>query len=426
MKRHLRFVTAALVALLIGLSSAPLLVSRAQTPQPTPAPTAGPSVDDLMAQAERTVAAADRTTSQAGLVLNFIQVLAIIGGALATLLGVGLGVAGLRTLNDYQADLGKARVELDTMREQLVEATNQAAQTKKDLESYNWQQIQSLREQATSTYRALALLQLGEQQLDIGNVSASLRIHEEAYRLDPDNRATNYLLGELYILERDLPKAVQHLERALAQDPNLAPAHAALGLARRLEADKIADPIQRNQLYAEAEQRLLKAIEIDPSVRDANKQSVFSMLGALYRRQGRLADAIHYYHEAEKRTPNNSYPVINLAQLHFMEGDVDEARDYFNRAATFSMRALEGNPYDYWARFDVATARLALGETAAAFEQLQLALNQQPGVGPLETLLGGLHNLKNSPYPPEGVDRAIQMVQEALRKRGTKPITEDS
>ncbi len=407
-------VAAAFLMLLISFAAVP--VRAAQTPPGTSTPT----IDDLMAEAEHAVAVADRTTTQAGLVLNFIQVVAIIIGALGTLLGLGLGVTGLRTLNDYQAELGKARDELDTMRAQLTEATSQASQTKKELEADNRLQFKGLREQAASTYRALALLQLGEQQLDIGNISAALRIHEEAYQLDPDNRATNYLLGELYILERDLPKAVEHLERALAQDPNLAPAHAALGLARRLEADKMTDMSTRNQLYAEAEQRLIKAIQLDPTVRDANKQSIFSTLGALYRRQGRIGDAIHYYSEAEKRTPNSSYPIINLAQLHFMHGDVDEAKSYFKRALTFSLRALEGNPFDYWARFDVATARLALGETDEALEQLRLAINQQPGLGPLETLLSGLQNLKNAPHPAQNVDRAIEMVQEALRNKEAK------
>jgi tetratricopeptide (TPR) repeat protein len=321
--------------------------------------------------------------------------------------------------------LGTAREELGMMKAQLTAATAEAAQVRKDLEAANEAQVQILREQATAAYRALGLLQVGEQQLEAGNLHAAMQMYREAHDLNPDNQITNYMLGELYLIERDIPHAIEYLERARELGPTMAPVYAAIGFAHRLQGDKIEDQIKRNQAYAQAEQLLLKAVEINHGVRDVNKESAYSTLGSLYRREGRLDDAIKAYQAAEKITPNNSYPLINLGQLYFMRGEVDKSSEQFARALPISLRKLDVIPSDIWARFDVLTAQLALGQTNEALQQLDSVLRHAHSIGPLETLLDGLYNLKRSPQPPAGIDDAIAQVENAIRQH-RKPRSHDA
>ena len=71
---------------------------------------------------------------------------------------------------------------------------------------------------------------------------------------------------------------------------------------------------ERNRYYAQAERRFLEALKIDPRVRNIQGESVYGMLGSLYRSQGRIQDAVRCFEEAERVTPHNTYPVINQAR----------------------------------------------------------------------------------------------------------------
>ena len=401
------FVLSAVIHPVLAIQSAP-------TPMPTATDNLLITAQNSLTQAQNALAQVNQLNGQVSLILGFIQAVGVIGGILAALIGLGFGITGLRTFNEYRDELGTAREELGMMKAQLAAATAEASQVRKDLEAANAEQIGLLQEQATAAYRALGLLQIGEQQLEIGNLHAAMQMYREAHDLNPDNQITNYMLGELYLIERDLPHAIKYLERARELGPTMAPVYAAIGLAHRLQGDKIEDQVRRNQAYAQAEQLLLKAVEINHGVRDVNKESVYSTLGSLYRREGRLDDAIRAYESAEKITPNSSYPLINLGQLYFMRGEVDKAGEQFARALPISLRRSDTNPSDIWARFDVLTAQLALGRTTEALQQLEMALRQTHSIGPLETLLNGLQNLKHSPQPPAGIDDAITQVAAAI------------
>jgi tetratricopeptide (TPR) repeat protein len=398
-KRNLLLVIAAtmIAALIVALLAIPL-TAGAQGPTATLAPTAPPTTPTLDPQtildaANKASSDADRAANSVNLILSFIQVAGLIGGVLAAL----LAAAGARTIAEYRGELNAAREELDKMRQRLMAETEE------------------IRAQGDRAIRALAMMQLGEQQLEAKNKKAALDIYQQAYDLDPNNRATNYFLGELYIQERDLSKGIEHLERALA-DGDYAPAEAALAYAVELQGDRATETNERNRLYAQAEAGFLKALKTDPAVRDINGESVYGVLGGLYKRQRRIEDAIRCYQEAERVTPPNSYPVNNLAMLYFQQGKQDIADAYFKRSATMSARILDGNPFDYWARFDLTEALLAQDNADEAKKQLEIALNQTQNARPLEIFLGDLNRLKESPYPPPEVDHFIAAVQQAISK----------
>src|SRR5262249_39020616 len=161
------------------------------------------------------------------------------------------------------------------------------------------------RGQADKAIRALALMQLGEQQLERHNLKAALQMYKQAFDLDPTNRATNYFLGELYVQDKQLEQGIAHLNRALSASSVIeyAPAEAALGYALRVQAERATDPNRRDELYAESEERFLRALQSDPAALDINGESIQAVLGGLYKRQGRIDKAIYRYEEALKVTP---------------------------------------------------------------------------------------------------------------------------
>jgi tetratricopeptide (TPR) repeat protein len=382
------------------------LPAAAQEPTgtPSPAPTApsapSASPDDILAAANKASADANQAVNLVNSMLSFIQVAGVIGTILAALSAAAFGYTGLRTISEYRGELNKARAELDEMRARLEAETAE------------------VRGQGNRAIRALSLMQLGEQQLESRNIKAALRVYREAYDLDPENRAINYFLGELYIQDREIEKGIHHLELALSGGEDYAPAEAALAYALRLQGDRAKDPVERNLRYSEAEHRFLKALKSDPAVRDINGESVYGVLGGLYKRQNRIADAIRCYEEAARITPQSTYPVVNLAMLLFMDGRLDEAKEYFRRSAAMSSRLLEANPADYWTRLDLTTAQLVLGQVDEAKRNLTSATRQLQSVSPLEIFLGDLHRLRNAPQPPPDIDQIIDTVQQAIDRIG--------
>jgi tetratricopeptide (TPR) repeat protein len=265
--------------------------------------------------------------------------------------------------------------------------------------------------------RALALLQLGEQQMEARNMRAALQTFLDAYQYDPGNRATNFFLGELYIQQRDMTKGIEHLERTKNERGDLyPPAEAALAYALRVQAEQQDDPGERNRLYAEAEGHFIHALKLDPNMRDINGESFHGALGGLYRRRGQTSDAIRCYEEAERVTPHSAYPVNNLAMLHFLQGNIEDSTRYFRKSKAMAERALETQPGDYWQRFNVITALTAMGDRQGALEWLATVKSVLPSAGPLESLIGGLKTLKDAPHPPSGMDTIVVEIEKLIEQ----------
>ncbi len=398
--------------LLLGTASYRASAQGPATQQPTPPPPPPLNVQELFNLADQAKTEANAANDKANnvvnnannavntvnLLLNFVQAASLFGGVLASVFAILGARVGSRTLSDYREELKKAQADLEEMHSGLNRETEQ------------------IRVQAAQSIRALALMQLGEQQLERRNIKGALQMYLQAYILDPDNGAINYFLGELYIQDKQLNKGIEHLQRALATDVGYAPAEAALGLALRLQADQATDPNQRTMLYAQAEERLLRAMQIDPNALDIHGESVQAALGALYKRQGRIDQAIGYYEEAHRIDPQKTYPVVNLASLYYRQGDVEKARPYFEEVMDMSNGALEVNPQDYWARLDRITAALVLGRQDLADIDLNTVLRQVTSPGPLETAVGELTRLKNSPTPLEIADPAISRMNTAISR----------
>lgn len=383
---------------------------------------AADSAADASASSESLIARVD-------MLLSFLEVLS----GVAALAIAGLAIFGLTSLRDLRKNLRESfeedRAKLEEQgkrdRAQFEELRRQLDSQLDQVKNAN-SLAEQVRHQGDRAIRALTLVQLGEQQLRDSNWLAAQKTFEEAYRLDDRNRAVNYFLGELYIMQRELGRAEEHLRRSQidvthGEEDDIQqiypPAEAALAYVLRLQGDKETDISSRNEYYASAERRFLKALRFDPNVRDINDESVNGMLGALYRQWGRFEDAIRAYEKAARVTPNRSYPLNNLAMLYYMRGDTDKSTPRFLQAIKLADVRIAANPNDYWAHFDKITGQLACTLTAEAKASFDDVLATVQIEGPLESFRNGLRVMYSSGRnTSEDVQEFITRVEAKLQQ----------
>lgn len=320
-------------------------------------------------------------------------------------------IAGIRAENALvQKRLADRETALQALESEVAERLDAAlADTQREIEE--------ARQRADRSFKLLNSLVLAEQQVRAHNHASALRILMDVLDLEPDNYAINYLLGYLYSLRKEYDRAIRHLEDSLAREDGFAPAIAALGLALRRKGDSLSDPADRelrNEIWAQAEARLLAALRLDPHLTDAEGESYYGSLGGLYRRQGRYGDAIEAYRRAEQVTPSSSYPLINLASLYWYQGDTQQAREYFQRVHNAARLKLDTNPLDNWARADYAQALVVLGQRDEALRQIDFVRENHPEEGLLLTIRSGLEFLAGAPTPIDGLDTLIAAIDRAL------------
>jgi tetratricopeptide (TPR) repeat protein len=283
--------------------------------------------------------------------------------------------------------------------------------------------VQSAKADAENSFRVLSLLLLAEQQVRARNRTTAIATLQEAYGIDPTNQTTNYLLGYLYVGRKDFDLAVQHLYQALATSPDFAPALAAMGLAQRRMGDSKPEGMERNNYWAQAEANLTKALTSDNGLIDADNESYFGTLGGLYRRQKRYEDALKAYENSVKITPNNSYPVNNLAMLYKKLGYEEEAQSTFKRAIEIARAVIDDRPGDTWARLDLAQALLVTGDKKRALDEYKNAIGRIVESSHLEIALGGLEFMADAPQPIPSLEEAVTLLQNGIKHLQEHPHT---
>lgn len=442
-----------LLVILLLFALVPSLLAQGETTPvaPTPPPDFAPppvsqiQIDEMVEAARRAEQRAGEMIETSNYILNFFEVLSAIAGFVLTI-GAVLGFTSIRGL---RAEVEEERKRIEAARAELASSIKAAADNMERLQrDYDAQltagleameqqrnaviqlrdevetEIMDVRSRGDKAIRALTLVQLGEQQMNESNWRAAMRTFEDACRLDSDNRAVNYYLGELFIMQRDLDKAEHHLRKAHDEkhaeggdDTDVfPPAEAALAYVLRLRGDRETNYESRAEYYASAERRFRKAIRLDEYVRDINGESVFGMLGALCRQANRTDDAIRYYEKALTITPHSSYPVNNLAMLYYRRGDVAKARPYFERAIQLARQRIDNNPSDYWAYFDLINGLIATAQTDDARIEVDNILPTIHIRGPLESFNTGLTVLAESPVPPPEIGYFLNRVESARQQ----------
>ncbi len=320
-------------------------------------------------------------------------------------------------VRQLEQDLQQSQRELNTALSTRIEESVQA----------NRDRFTEIQDRARDNFRVLSLQLLAEQQVRARNIETAIKTLQSAIAIDSGDHASNYLLGYLYTSRKQIDLALDHLGRALESDPDFAPAIAAYGLALRRQGDKLTAPEQvteRNRLWAQAEDKLLQALQMDPQLTDADNESYYGTLGGLYRRQGRYDDALAAYEQAHAVTPDSSYPVINLASLHKHKGNDNRADHFFHMVIEKADLTLDDDPRDAWTRCDRAQALLVLGQKQEAFQEIETVIGQKPGSTVLETVRDGLIFLRDAPSPINGLDEMIATLNAELTQRRTQEMSQ--
>lgn len=319
-----------------------------------------------------------------------------------------------RELNSLGTQL---REVADTTRHEITQLSSNTSQQITHLTQLIERKLDEARQEAENAFKVLSLQLLAEQQVRARNYKTAIQTLEEAYSLDNTNQTTNYLLGYLYTTRRRYEEARDYLHQALEISPDFAPALAALGLVQRRMGDREENIERRNALWAKAEANLLRALEIDPNMVDADGESYYGTLGGLYRRQNRLGDALHAYQQAVSVTPQSSYPAGNLAVLYKVTGRDAEADEMFARVQEIAETILKDNPSDHWTRLDLGQALLAQNKTEDALREYRQLLFRDPPLATLDIGANGLEFLRQSPTPIPGLEEAIALLRDSLVER---------
>ncbi len=263
----------------------------------------------------------------------------------------------------------------------------------------------------------VAMLQLDRLDDSVAELRASAAIQ-------PDDVSTHCVLGRVLRSVGDLPGAAAELELAIALEPGDAHLHTLLGhllleqedFGGAFDALRAAVELDAGEVDAHRGLALIFAASGDPehaalAWRQAlalapDEAELHAGLASTLRAQGLYADALPSCVRAAELQPENSVYVANIASTLTVLGRFDEAREAFERSLILGLPAgepsalvhanfadllerlgdLDGAAGEYLAalaeeprlssaREALGLLQLDLGDTVAAREQLQRALN---------------------------------------------------
>ncbi len=429
----------ALAALLLIPAAVTAQTPVPQTPSaPTPAPTI--STDDVLSEVRRLDDRASSALSTLDRLLNVIQ---LIGAALAILAGIA-AIVGYRNTEQQRAELREelsdARNTIDNANDALADIAKFRDETRKnlhDLEALRSrlsaslddmrqqirQDLDAASKRSNDVTQALAMAQLAQQQIAIGNLVAAADTLETACNIDPDNRVIQYFLGDVCVRLGRPEDGITHLKEAM-KDDDFPAACVSYAYALRLRGDNEKDPTLREMRYAEAMAIFLREFKRHPELLDISGESAFGALAGLYRRQGRFDRAIEIYRHAHQMTPQNSYPINNLALLNYLHGDREEAIEYFRKSLEIARRKLLTEPSEYWTWFDLVTAEIALeADREQIARDLEAAIELAPGIEPLEKLLLGIQELTSIADGPTYDEQVMRRLTGEIERRRSRKET---
>ena len=342
---------------------------------------------------------AERAVDQAYNLLGLFEAI----GFLATVLGISAALFGVTRLMRATATLDRTRADMLREQQAAAQQMKQDMQTRRDelndLRAELRLRAEQTRAAAHNSALALALLPLGERQYRAQDYAGAIDTYRRAIELDDSMPVPHYHLGYVLVNQGDLEGALDCLERALAIDPNFAPAQAAIGLAFRRQAESMPPSPERDLLFNRAEEQLLRALTVVPKLVDDDGESWWGPLGSLYRRRGQLEAARRAYERAAQVTPHSSYPFSNLAPLYLLEGQHEPMWETYRRVEALAHAEVQAQVDNYWAYADLVASRLALGKGAEAEAVLPMALEASP---------------EDSPYPLQSLQETLSLLEEHL------------
>lgn len=371
---------------------------------------------------------ANDSVNSAGTILSFFEAVAVVGGAVVAIGGYVLRNSIQREIEENRDFVRRTEEAFEKRLDESRRFQQEIEDEIRDILAQTRREIDGVKQQAHDTARALSLLVLAEQQVRAHNFGVALEILQQVNALEPDNPAANYLMGYIYTARKELNQAITYLQHALENQPDFAPARAALGLALSRRGDELRKTDRDAALlqWVEAERHLRNALQRDPHLLDADGESYYGTLGGLHRRRKHYQDAIEAYEQARHITPDASYPVANVAKLYLHEEQLAQARDAYEQVRRMAEQRLANDPGNYWARADLIEALLVLGQPDGAQAALGVLLDATPERGTLGAIADGLRFLSNAPLAIDGLPLIIERLEAAIASPGPSENHDDT
>jgi tetratricopeptide (TPR) repeat protein/peroxiredoxin len=201
----------------------------------------------------------------------------------------------------------------------------------------------------------------------------------------------NYLsYGSVYFQRGYFDQAEASFRLALRDDPSSAEAVYGIGSV-----------YLKQQKTAEARENFERAIKLHASYPDT-LPNAWNNLGLLAARGGRAAEAIPYFQEALRLSPDHLIALENLGNAYRQQKELDEARKVLERAVAVG-------PQDPEANYSLGMVFAQLDDSDHAYEYLQTALKFRPGYPEALNNLGVLY------LRTRRRDDAVASFQECIR-----------
>lgn len=159
---------------------------------------------------------------------------------------------------------------------------------------------------------------LGEAYWELGYTEKAISAFEQAVKVEPRDVKNYLILSRIYEENGDKDKAELYIKKAKEVTP------AALeGLRKRalLECEE-AERLQAQNNLKGAERTFRRSLRFDPEMARA-----LIGLGSVVAEQGRIDEAIEYFRKAAGIDPDNPIPHYNLSLAYRMKGLIREAED---------------------------------------------------------------------------------------------------
>ncbi len=212
------------------------------------------------------------------------------------------------------------------------------------------------------------LLELGNAELDQGNLHNAFELYKAALKREPQNINAQVNLAFVQLEVGDTGAAAQHLQTVLSKHPNHVDA---LFLSSKLH---------------EAEGRLLAAIEHLKVLLDANErfEYAYPALSRNYVSNGQTAEAESVVRRGLELFPDNFDLQIYSGNFHRLAGEFDLAEAVFRRLAS-------QHPAQVQPKLNLAKLKELQGHTSEALDHYRTAAKLQPASAELQFRLGNLH-----------------------------------
>ena len=179
------------------------------------------------------------------------------------------------------------------------------------------------------------LYDLSVEQINQGQFDQALETCQSILDIH-DNSEVYYNMGYIKSLRGELEDALICFRRATTINSHHARAYRQMGLIyQKLGKEEEAKNslelaaeihMERNQ-DSEAEEVFNTVLTLRPDT-----TNVYNSLGIIYRRQGRLDEALKAYEKALKVHRNDEFIYFNIARVHLDLGDSQAAQDYLRQA----------------------------------------------------------------------------------------------